>query len=238
MTEFLDSMPVAYARAFSAQEMAEHAQIVQRRGTRIAHAETCASGRGALVCVVADDRPGLLALVTDALLVHGLSVRSAQVYCRKRSDGLAEAVDFFELQPPQVASDEVEIGASDLAAFVQTLSELIAEDVLAASRASVPPPPVAGPPATRVYFELDALRRGEFSLLVQAPDSEGLLNAITNALHGQSVRILASEIRTEGGVARDRFELESSDGEPLNAVRLCDIQQAVREALPSALRRV
>ena len=238
MTEFLDSMPVAYARAFSAQEMAEHAQIVQRRGTRIAHAETCASGRGALVCVVADDRPGLLALVTDALLVHGLSVRSAQVYCRKRSDGLAEAVDFFELQPPQVASDEVEIGASDLAAFVQTLSELIAEDVLAASRASVPPPPVAGPPATRVYFELEALRRGEFSLLVQAPDSEGLLNAITNALHGQSVRILASEIRTEGGLARDRFELESSDGEPLNAVRLCDIQQAVREALPSALRRV
>ena len=240
MTEFLDSMPVAYVRAFSAQEMAEHAQIVQRRGTRVAHAETCASGGGSLVCVVADDRPGLLALVTDALLVHGLSVRSAQVYCRKRSDGLAEAVDFFELQPPQVASDEVEIGASDLAAFVQTLSELIAEDVLAASRASVPPPPVAvaGPPATRVYFELEALRRGEFSLLVQAPDSEGLLNAITNALHAQSVRILASEIRTEGGVARDRFELESSDGEPLNAVRLCDIQQAVREALPSAVRRV
>ena len=225
-------MPAAYGHAFSAKEVAEHSQIVQRRGTRLVYAENCSGG---LVCVVADDRPGLLALVTDALLVYGLNIRNAQVYCRKREDGVPEAVDFFSLQQPRAASDELGIGASDLAAFVQTLSELVAEDVLAASRVSVPP--TSGRPASRVYFELEALRRGEFALLVEAPDSEGLLNAITNALHAQGVRIVASEIRTEGGVARDRFDLASADGQSLGAIRLCDIQQAVREALPSVARR-
>jgi len=234
MTEFLDSMPAAYARAFSVSEVQEHAAIVGRRGSQLAHAEICAGPSGTRVCVVADDRPGLLALVTDAFLVHGLSVKSAQVYCRRR-DGQAEAVDIFELQPPKQATEALDIGTAELSAFVQTLSELVAEELLAASRASAAPR--AGGPATRVYFELEALRRGEFVLLVEAPDSEGLLNAITSALHGQAVRILASEIRTEGGVARDRFELAGEDAEPLSSIRLCDIQQAVHGALPAGARR-
>ena len=235
MTEFLDSMPAAYARAFTTGEAAEHAAIVARRGTQLTHAEMCAGRSGPVVCVVAEDRPGLLALVTDALLVHGLSIRSAQVFCRKRTDGKAEAVDFFELQQSKASADSFDVGASDLAAFLQTLSELVAEDVLAASRASAPPP--SGGIATRVYFELEALRRGEFVLLVEAPDSEGLLNAITNALHAQGVRILASEIRTVANTAHDRFDLASDDALPLNAIRLCDIQQSVLAALPSKARR-
>jgi len=236
MTEFSQTMPVAYTRAFDASEVAEHASIVLRRGTQLVHAEIWSGRDGERVCLVAEDRPGLLALVTDALLVHGLSIKSAQVYCRKRADGQAEAIDFFQLQQPKVAPEEQGIGASELAAFAQTLSELVAEDVLAASRVSAAPS--SGRPVTRVYFELEALSRGEFALLVEAPDSEGLLNAITNALHAQGVRIVASEIRTEDGVARDRFELVSSDAETLSAVRLCDVQQAVHAALPGAPRRV
>src|SRR5882724_8141928 len=100
MTEFMNTMPAAYARAFGVAEMAEHARIVSARGAQLVHAEICAGRADGLVCVVADDRAGLLALVTDALLVHGLSVQGAQVYCRTRADGQAEAVDFFRLQPP------------------------------------------------------------------------------------------------------------------------------------------
>ena len=236
MTEFLDSMPAAYARAFSVSEVREHSDIVARRGAQLAHAELCTGPNGHRVCVVADDRPGLLALVTDAFLVHGLSIKSAQVYCRRRPDGESEAVDFFELQPPKpAAADEVGLSAADLSAFAQTLAELVAEELLAASRPSAAPH--SGGPKTRVYFELEALRRSEFVLLVEAPDSEGLLNAITSALHGQAVRILASEIRTEHGVARDRFDLANDDGDALTAIRLCDIQQAVLAALPGGARR-
>jgi len=111
----------------------------------------------------------------------------------------------------------------------------VAEELAAASRPSTIPP--ARAPATRVYFELEALRRGDATLLVEAPDTEGLLNAVSNALHAQNVHIRASEIRTEDGVAHDRFELVSNDSQPLTAVRLCDIQQAVHAALPKFGRR-
>lgn len=233
MTEFLATMPVAYASAFAASEVADHAQIVARRGAHLVHAEICMGTSGELVCVVAEDRPGLLALVTDALLVHGLSIRNAKVYCRRRSDGQSEAVDFFQLQ--HTKGDLSASVGTELGAFLQTLSELVAEDVLAASRPSAAP--ASSSPVTRVYFDLEALRRGEATLLVEAPDTEGLLNAITNALHAQDVHIRASEIRTEGGVAHDRFELISNDGHALSAVRLCDIQQAVHAALPKLGRR-
>jgi UTP:GlnB (protein PII) uridylyltransferase len=228
-------MPKAYARAFLPHEIAEHVQIVARRGSELAHAEVWMGRNGPRVCLVAEDRPGLLALVTDALLVHGLSIRSALVYCRQRPDRKAEALDLFELRQAKSSEAGFQIEASELAAFLQTLVELVAEDIAAEDRLSARPPVAA--PATRVYFELEALRRGEFVLLVEAPDSEGLLNAITNALHAQAVRILAAEIRTEGSTAYDRFDLASRDGQPLSAVRLCDIQQSVLAALPVPARR-
>lgn len=236
MLAFLQTMPAAYARTFESSQIREHVAIVQRRGAQLVHAEICSAGGGAQICLVAEDRPGLLALVTDALLVHGLSIRNAQVYCRTRADGKSEAVDFFQLQQPGAPADsELGITPAELSAFLQTLSELVAEDVLAVSRQSSPP--ISGRPPTRVYFELEALRRGEFSLLVEAPDSEGLLNAISNALVQENVRIVSSEIRTEAGVAHDRFELAANGSEVLTATRLCDIQQAVHSALPRAQRR-
>jgi len=235
MTAFLETMPAAYADVFTSIEASEHAKVVARRGAHLVHAELCSGSSGEHVCLVAEDRPGLLALVTDALLVHGLAIRSAKVYCRRRNDGQSEAVDFFELRHER-ADDNVRVGPAELAAFLQTLSELVAEEVLASSRQSKPPPS-SQPPLTRVYFELEALRRGEATLLVEAPDTEGLLNAISNALHAQNVHIVASEIRTDGGVAHDRFDLASNDALALSAVRLCDIQQAVHAALPKLARR-
>jgi [protein-PII] uridylyltransferase len=234
MTEFLATMPAAYAGAFTPSEIVEHEKIVARRGANSIHAELCLSDFGEQVCLVAEDRPGLLALVTDALLVHGLSIRNAKVYCRQRADGRSEAVDFFQLQHTK-GDLSASVGAAELAAFLQTLSELVAEDELAAARPSSPP--TSSSPTARVYFELEALRRGEATLLVEAPDTEGLLNAISNALHAQDVRIRASEIRTEGGFAHDRFELVGNDSQPLSAVRLGDIQQAVYAALPKFGRR-
>ena len=237
MTDFLASMPSAYARAFSPSDITEHARIVARRGSQLAHAELCLIRSKAIVCVVADDRPGLLALVTDALLVHGLVIRSAQAFCRKRLDGQSEAVDFFELKQSNARSSGLgdsggglDVGDAELGAFLQTLTDLVAEDILASTRVSNAPVQSGIP--CRVYFELEALRRDEYQLLVEAADSDGLLHAVTSALHAQGVRILSCEIGTEGGVARDRFELASPDGGKLSAERLCDVQQAVFTAVP------
>ncbi len=230
MTDFLASMPTAYRRAFGAAEVAEHERIVARRGTALAHAELCRAGGGSLVCVVADNRPGLLALVTDALLVQGFGVQSAQAYGRRCAGDATERIAFLELHRSArgVASERIE--ASELESFLQTLNELISEDIRASARPSAAP--VRSVPAARAYFELEALRRDEYVLLVEAPDSQGLLHAITSALFAQGVRILTCQIATDAGRARDRFELATVDGQRLTAVDLCDIQLSVLGSLP------
>jgi UTP:GlnB (protein PII) uridylyltransferase len=228
-SEFLGSTPEAYRRAFGTEEQSEHARIVARRAGRLAHAELCkATGRG-LVCVVADDRAGLLTLITDALLVHGLSVVSADAFCRARPDGITEALDVLEIGGSR-PTDGVAFDVSLLESFVHTLGELIAEDIRASSRPSAP---VGSREArTRVYFELEPLRQGQYVLRVETPDSEGVLHAICSALHAQGARIVSCRIGTDAGMARDRFELVGDAGRAFSETELCDIQFAVFEALP------
>lgn len=227
MTDFLASMPVAYQRAFAADGTAEHAQIVGRRGLQVVHAELCAAAGSRLVCLAADDRPGLLSLITDALLVHALGIDGTQAYVRRRAGSPDEAVVLLDLC--QIV-DAVELGS-----FLRTLGELIAEDIrVSALSHSVVPPRQS---SRRVYFDLDALRRGEHVLLVEAPDTEGLLHAITSALHVQGVRIMACQIGTESGIAHDRFELAPAAGQSFDTVELCDIQLAVLDALPRGASR-
>jgi UTP:GlnB (protein PII) uridylyltransferase len=233
INEFLASMPVAYARAFTAREVEEHVRIVARRAGQLAHAEALRSAsEGTFVCVVADDQPGLLSIVTDALLVHGLNINNAELYCRRCGDGKLEAVDFFSLESAQAGSEQLSVEAAQLTSFAQTLRELIAENQLISQQPSDRDTiPVPGPKPCRVYFELEALRRGEYVLLVDSPDFSGLLFAISSALHAQGIRITASEVRTDLGQAHDRFQVESIASRAMNAERLCDVQQAVLSAV-------
>jgi UTP:GlnB (protein PII) uridylyltransferase len=231
MKDFVASMPAHYARAADSSELAEHAGIVARRGSRLVHAEPCRKGEASAVCLVADDRPGLLSLVTDALLVHGLGIRKAQAYCRKRADGRTEAIDFMELQRSGAGS-AVEVDASEVAAFVQTLTELILEDG-PMSRASVAAR-TSAEVRTRAYFDIKALARGEYVLLVEAPDSPGVLHAITSALCAQGATISGCQIDTEAGFARDHFQLELAGTAAATSAELCDIQLAVLSALARA----
>lgn len=235
MSQFVDSMPAAYERLYGANEAAEHAAIVARRGAQLVHAELWPSAKGPLLCIVAEDRPGLLALVTDALLAQGMAIQSARAFCREVGKDRLEAVDFLELRALGGASDvAAQLDGDSLQAFAQSLSELIADDM--AQRAT---PSTAGVLSdesgltTRVYFERQSLADGSYLLVVDAPDSVGLLHAVSSALHAKGMRILACEIRTVGGRARDRFEVEPSSQRALNDVALCDVQLAVLDALPA-----
>lgn len=221
-TQFLASMAGRYAATFPLEEAAEHAAVVGRRGHRVVHAEACRAGGHEVVCVVLDDRPGLLALITDALLVHGLSIRSAHAFCRQRPDGVVEAVDFLALDRT--------LDPGEVESLLHSLTDLVSEEIRDSARPSQAPRPRG--PRPRAYFDLESLRRGEHVLWVEAPDAQGLLHAITSALYAQGARILSCRIETEDGVVRDRFELASVDGSVWTGPALCDIQLAVLEAMP------
>jgi UTP:GlnB (protein PII) uridylyltransferase len=231
MNQFAATMPDAYGSFYGSGEVAEHAAIASRRGERLVHAEPWQSARGPVLCVVAEDRPGLLAMVTDALLAQGMGIQSARAFGRVVGKDRFEAVDFLELRavggPDGVAA---QLDGDRLQAFVQALSELVAVD-LTPSVAAFGAPPAEATPAKRVYFERQAPAEGRYLLVVDAPDSDGLLHAVCAALHAKGLRIMACEIRTLAGRARDRFEVEPSSPRGLSDGDLCDAQLAVLDAI-------
>jgi [protein-PII] uridylyltransferase len=231
MNLFVATMPAVYESLYGKAEVAEHAAIASRRGDRLVHAELWQSPKGPQLCVVAEDRPGLLALVTDALLAQGMAIQSARAFGRQASQDRIEAVDFLELRalggPDDVAA---QLDADGLQAFAKSLSELIADDM--AQRSAPSGSSAETEPTTRVYFERQSPGDGRYLLVVDAPDSDGLLHAVSSALHSKGMRIIACEIRTEGGRARDRFEVEPSSQRALSDTQLCDVQLAVLDALP------
>lgn len=234
MIGFAATMPAAYERLYSAEEVAEHAAIVSRRAGRLVHAEVWRSPQGPVLCVVAEDRPGFLALVTDTLLAQGLAIQGARAFCREVAKDRLEAVDFLQLHAlggldggPVAFDDEA------LPALIQSLTELMTDEAQRDAPSAAAAAPSERTSATRVYFEREPPAEGRYLLVVEAPDSDGLLHAISSALHAWGVRIMACEIRTVGGRALDRFEVEPVSRRFLPESDLCDVQLAVLDALPS-----
>src|SRR5260370_15730061 len=82
MTAFYTSMSERYRGAFDAADARDHAAIVRRRAAAAVHLEIwrrLPTG-GAIVCVVADDRPGWLSFISAPLVVPTLVVITFQAY--------------------------------------------------------------------------------------------------------------------------------------------------------------
>jgi [protein-PII] uridylyltransferase len=239
--QFLRSMPSPYLHVFEMSDVALHAQLVGERANRIAHVALwrVLPAGGAAVCVMADDRPGLLSHVTAAFAAHQLDVMSAQIFCRSPSGKVEEAVDFFWLRPLRrgraIRTEDVELVADTLREYL--LDEEHERDSVRRS-STIPVGPVAG---TRVYFDVKALHRGESVLIIETRDTAGLLFAITSELYRQGAEIVASDVRTHGQIALDRFTLTDHEGRALSGSRLAEVQQgvrnAVRELVPASLKR-
>jgi [protein-PII] uridylyltransferase len=135
-------MPELYREAFEVAESREHAEIVERRMGSPVHLEIWRRlpGGGAIVCVVADDRPGLLALVRASLVANELVVLMAKGGTRAAPSGAGEAIHFFWIEHASPSSRPVL--RSDIALVMELLvalvqGELAVEDVLRRARSVV-----------------------------------------------------------------------------------------------------
>jgi [protein-PII] uridylyltransferase len=233
---FASSMPASYRAMFDTEAIEAHAAIVARRNARTTHVEVWKElpERVVAICVVADDRPGLLSRISAALVAHDMDVVAAQAYGRGRSRAAREAVDFLWIRrfagpsgthPPIRGRDIERIGES-LDALVRGRATFDGAvkfaQAVRASRES-----------TRVRFEPDA-EDGCTVLTIEASDRPGLLLLITRTLFRERVQIVGSHVTTRDGRAVDRFRLTELDGAPLRRARLLGLQTAVLAAIEEA----
>jgi [protein-PII] uridylyltransferase len=231
---FRESMPWHYREAFDGYSIGEHAAIVERRGQRPVHVELWRSlARGeVVVCVVADDRPGLLSLISAALVAHALDITSARCQTRTSLAARAEAIDLIWLRR---VGDASPIRAEDIDAVAQTLLALVTGTATvgpALARASRPPPAPATVP-TRLRFA-EGLVPGSVVMTVETPDRPGLLLTITHALFMAGVQILDSDASTRDGQALDRFTIVEINGSPLGDARQAELRATVLAAVGAA----
>jgi [protein-PII] uridylyltransferase len=234
---FRASMPARYRESFDGAAIREHAAIVARREGEPAHVEIWRRlpQGGAVACVVADDRPGLLSLISATLVAQSLDVVSAQAYTRSLASG-AEAVDFLWLR--RDADHPMPIRAADAARVTELLVGLLSgsrtiESVLRrpGGRPSVPPGT-----GTRVTFN-ETANQGLSVLTVETYDRPGLLLAITLALFNARVQIVSSEAETTGERVVDRFSVVELDGTPIAKNRRGTVQTAVLAAIDTLSTR-
>jgi [protein-PII] uridylyltransferase len=235
ISAFVDSLPKAYAEKFDADVIVAHAAVANQRGDAVAVGLFGRAGNG--LCVVANDRPGLLSLIAASLVVCQLDVHQAEVYTREPGDGHREAVDLFwvrKLDAPPGTS----LVQADGERLRQTLADFIdgQKDPRAAVERRIAEKP--GPSGTidaTVRFLADPAG-GLATLEVETTDRSGLLYSLASALFSQHVQIVESEVHTVDARVFDRFRIVELDGTPISSARRLEIQVAVLHAIEPARR--
>jgi [protein-PII] uridylyltransferase len=230
---FSESLPESYRRNFDAGAMSVHARIAREREAAPANVGSFVSGRvpGAAICVVADDRPGLLATISAALVMCGLDVIEAEAYTRRVAGKHDEAVDVFWVRHEDPERRAQRVSPEEIASLRQALIGLIEGklDRRKLEGASRPPPTPASRETVVRFIEGED---GMFATLeVETGDRSGLLLALSQALFNQRVQIVSSQVKTAGGRVFDRFNIVEFDGSPIGPARRLEIQVAVLGAI-------
>ncbi len=225
-------MPARYAVLFEPRAIRTHSAIAFRRDGRAAHAEvwrTLPDGSAAL-CVVAQDRPGLLSAIAATLVSHRLDVITALVFSRVLESGEAEAVDLLWVRRSR-STDDAPIDADEATSISEVLGAVLAGRIAVAEIAhQAGVYDELGDKSVVVRFD-DRDEDGHAVLLVDTTDRPALLLTITFAVFQQGAEIVRSLVRTAGKRVWNRFVLAEFGGATLSPERRTQIRSAVVSAL-------
>ena len=233
---FLNGMPGRYLVANSPASICSHADSVIRRAQEkrdvMVSMVPSRYVDSAELCVVADDRPGLLAKIAAAIRSARLEVLAAEVYVSTREGAAAEAVDLFWVQDRLGTTQGVEHAIGRLTQNVERLlrGEVTAQALLAEGAKT---PAWATRPSPHVSTEVSVDARGEQTIVeVFAKDRPGLLYAVAETLTELGLTIVLSKINTEGSKVADVFYVTAVDGTPVrDAARVEEIRARLLRAV-------
>ncbi len=229
---FAASLPESYRRNFDQAAIAAHTKIARERESASANVGTFNSSRvpGSAVVVCADDRPGLLATISAALVLCGLDVIEAEAYTRRVDERPNEAVDVFWVRHEKEQQRKLRVSKEEIELLRTTLNGLLDGRLERRRDPSVRPPPT--PSASETVVRFIEGEDGVFSTLeVETGDRSGLLLALAQALFQQRVQIIGSQVKTTGTRVFDRFHIVEFDNSPISSARRLEIQVAVISAV-------
>ncbi|MDB4973661.1 MAG: hypothetical protein JWN48_2002 [Myxococcaceae bacterium] len=249
LDEYLDTMPERYLLGNTPAEILAHARLAtQPRESAVSASlvpskledvmELCVvtEGRASTgLCVVAGDRPGLLAAIAAAISANRLRIQAAQIHSRPLSGGGVQAVDLFWVH--MAREDDLSV-QERMAKLEHDLNAIIAGRVVArdllrpprSSRWSVRSLP---PVQTKVVVEHHASSCHTI-IEVLTEDRPALLFHLAEALHTLGLTISVAKISTEGTRVIDVFYVTESDG---SKVEPGARTEAVRAFLVDTLRK-
>jgi [protein-PII] uridylyltransferase len=235
-TETLDallaSLPERYLLANRPESIVQHARAVVTRGSRPVYVVRVPSRHpeAAELCIVADDRPGLLEGIAASLTANRLEVLSAEVYSHPVG-AEREALDLFWVRDADGGTEGV---AQALPRFERDLDDvcsgrLTPSDLLHARIGSASPWLERRSPdvPTEILFDNRASPRHTI-VEVYAKDRRGLLHRLARTFYELKLSITLSKINTEGARVADVFYVTELDG---SKVRPGPRHQEIHDAL-------
>lgn len=244
---YLEGMPKSYFIGHTGAMVAAHAAVVDRRKQQPVVVDAVPSRhKDALeLCIAADDRPGLLAMIAAALAANRLDVMTAHIFLRplyQRDGGKSEAVDFFSVR--RFARDGEEaiepLTERELARIASDLEGLLGKkldaEALLKERRGPGGMRERPAPAVETGVEIDDRASRRFTVIdVYAKDRPGLLYTIARALHEAGLSIARSKIATEGARAADSFYVTEIDG---SKVRDANRHEEIKSVIGAAIERL
>jgi [protein-PII] uridylyltransferase len=181
------------------------------------------------LCVVADDRPGLLAMITATFSHAKLKVFSAQIYSWTGQDGRTRSLDMFWVRSGQEAEYAVKLVPGlerDLEALIAGTSDPVevATGARAQTKWSVRPTP---PVATKVNVD-NRSASNHTVIEVITRDRRGLLFWLSSTIQHADLSISFAKINTEGERVADVFYVsDEAGGKILDEARIEELRHRI-----------
>jgi len=233
LADYLASMPERYVLANAPAAIAAHAELARRHQGETVAVELVPSRHpeAAEVCVVAMDRPGLLAAITAALAASRLEVHGAQIHSRALPSGV-QAVDLFWVRDRGDGMEGVARALPKLGRDIRA--------VLAGERAAADLARNRGggslrersSPRVKLQVSIDDRASPRHTVIeILARDRPGLLFALSDALHRLGLSIAVAKINTEGTRVADVFYVRDEGGKIAPGKRTAEVHRTLVELL-------
>jgi [protein-PII] uridylyltransferase len=234
LDHFLNAMPERYLYGNASEEIVRHSRFARAAQMQQVNVTVMTVAAPYVeLGFIADDRPGLLAMITATLAAQRIKILSAQVHNWVDTYGRTRALDLFWVRggtTPETVQTAVPRLQRD---FERLLSQELtpAELVTGGSRRSAwsdrPMPAIV----TDVHVD-NRVSQYHTVIEVTTRDQAGLLFWLSHTLQMLGLQISLAKINTEGNLVADVFYVTDKDGSKITDL---DRIESIKTRLSSAI---